>query len=278
MPATTGFAIATLVLNIAKRLNEKNKSDPTLSAGSIPSEVGLANGIHTLIEEGLLKLNPIDIETPEVVSDLLFERVLESITKFQESVKKHVTVDGILGNQTLNFLQLPSCLGTRAFRTFTASGNNAPNASPDGGEDGDEPKLRYEIEIDSLPNIPDAIDLIADAWSIWASIIKLDIQEATSSDSANVVIRGAALDGLGAKLADADVGPPEKNLMEVRFDISETWTQDKFLYAAIHEFGHILGLHHTDIPGNIMFKRYQPDIEIGQDDIDRATLIWGARD
>lgn len=273
MPFNEVLAAATLVTNIAKRLKQDIIDEGKIPESGQPSENELAKGIQQLIEEGFLVLNKIDIETPETLKESLLNRVTNAITDFQSKFS-NLTLDGILANQTLNFLNQALCPGSLDRKNNETIGSTATSVEPKIGSK-KRPKLRYFIE--SLPNIPENTQIIKEAWGAWSRRINLDIQRTGTKDEANVIIKTVPLDGANT-LARATLGPPGATLMDVKFDSTEVWDDQKLLFAAIHEFGHTLGLDHVSTEKNIMFKRRQLDfVGIGPLDDQLVVAIWGER-
>lgn len=273
MPINEVLASAQLVTTIAKILKKKMEDEGKIPESGLPAENELANGIQELIKDGLLILNQVDIENPDIVKDSLLARVTKAVTDFQSKFS-NLTLDGILANQTLNFLNQASCPGPLDPKDSEKIGSAATSVEPKIGSK-KRPKLRYFIE--SLPNIPENTQIIKEAWGAWSRRINLDIQRTGTIDDANVIIKTVPLDGANT-LARATLGPPGENLMEVKFDSTEVWDDQKLLFAAMHEFGHILGLDHVSTEKNIMFRRRQPDfLGIGPLDDQLVVAIWGER-
>ena len=85
-------------------------------------------------------------------------------------------------------------------------------------------------------------------------------------------------DGAGGTLAHAFF--PEDG--RAHFDKDETFTDGTssgfFLWAAVHEFGHSLGLEHTNIYGAVMYPIYTgyvPDMKLHYDDIAGIQSLYG---
>ena len=77
--------------------------------------------------------------------------------------------------------------------------------------------------------------------------------EAEGKVNLDIVVN--SLDGTGNKLAEATVGNGPAGTTQpyqLAIDTNEEWTDEKFLYAVVHEIGHLLGLEHNESPGDIM--------------------------
>lgn len=86
-------------------------------------------------------------------------------------------------------------------------------------------------------------------------------------------------DGPGGVLAHAYF--PQDG--RAHFDEDETFTHGthsgvNLLWVAVHEFGHSLGLEHTNIWGAIMYPYYTgyvPDMKLHSDDIAGIQYLYG---
>lgn len=275
----TLLATTKLVEFLANGLSERNAGAGFASA--LPRISELAEGIGRLVEDKVFDLDGIDIEDME--SDEKKKEVLDklstAITVFQNLFPERTTRGGFLDMETLKLLNRSTCAGERCARVLKMKGETADDISPFATKD---PVMRYWMI--SYPSVPDAKGHFADACQLWSRQIRLDIREAESEAEANLVVFNHDIDGRGRDLADADKGPPRDRVMELRFDLLEDWSINKFLYASIHEMGHILGLGHTVTRNEIMFKQYQPDYfefhknnknVLSDNDILRAQEIWG---
>ncbi|KAM7448845.1 hypothetical protein ABFA07_003124 [Porites harrisoni] len=129
----------------------------------------------------------------------------------------------------------------------------------------------------------------------WAEVSTLTVREADSSASDNDVdilisfVRGFhndpyPFDGQGGTLAHAYY--PHNNLGlsgDAHFDDDErftTGTSDgiNLDWVAVHEFGHSMGLEHSNVRESIMYpwyKGYFPNIELTEDDILGIQALYG---
>jgi hypothetical protein len=149
--------------------------------------------------------------------------------------------------------------------------SNTPVPQP---ETSDMRAIRWWFEPGSLPAVPDgdAEVLLRRAWVNWIMVAEIDCQKALTRQGANVIIKQANIDNRsGGVVADAHVGPPNGMVFDLRFDIAETWTADKFEATAAHEIGHLLGLRHATSGGLLMSPTYQPGIREPRDG-DRIAL------
>ncbi|XP_077868624.1 matrix metalloproteinase-19-like [Saccoglossus kowalevskii] len=129
------------------------------------------------------------------------------------------------------------------------------------------------------------------AFQLWADVSPLTFTEVASGD-ADINIEfarwthsdgyAASFDGPGGTLAHAYF--PENG--DAHFDDDETFTvysdegTNLFIVAA-HEFGHSLGLGHSNTQGALMYPWYQgyvPDYQLPQDDIMGIQYLYGMPD
>ncbi|KAK3606988.1 hypothetical protein CHS0354_011855 [Potamilus streckersoni] len=131
---------------------------------------------------------------------------------------------------------------------------------------------------------------MARALDIWANETNLKFNYVKSKKvSADIVINffagahgdGQPFDGPSGTLAHASL--PTGGV--VHFDDEEDWFlsskgqeggTEMFIVAA-HEFGHTLGLDHTNVPGALMypFYSYTPNLSLHKDDIEGIQSLYG---
>jgi Matrixin/Putative peptidoglycan binding domain/Tectonin domain len=133
------------------------------------------------------------------------------------------------------------------------------------------------------------------AGQLWSEVTVLSIYEVGITWAHDFRIRfvsgdhgdGSSFDGSGNVLAHAFFPPPKGGDLpgDVHFDTAETWqvilpsppgTFDLATVAA-HEFGHSVGLEHSNVPGALMFPTYSgPHRYLSEDDVDGIRAIYGS--
>jgi len=137
----------------------------------------------------------------------------------------------------------------------------------------------------------DQSDLVKLAFRQWSDVANIKFTQVSSSSNAQLVIstgrgRSDNFDGPGNTLAWAYL-PPNNNYkgqLLMRFDLDETWITNSsdrgilFLNVATHEFGHMLGLDHSNVQRALMAPYYAVNITKPQpqDDIPRIQSLYGA--
>ncbi|XP_014271620.1 stromelysin-3 isoform X2 [Halyomorpha halys] len=128
------------------------------------------------------------------------------------------------------------------------------------------------------------------AFSVWSAVSPLTFTQKRSVP-VNIEIRfvrqwhgdGNPFDGPGGVLAHAT--PPSNNVSYVHFDKAEHWTINghkgvNLFQVAAHEFGHVLGLSHSDKRSALMstdYCGYRPDFQLDNDDIFAIQALYGKR-
>ncbi|NOX59781.1 MAG: matrixin family metalloprotease [Planctomycetes bacterium] len=155
--------------------------------------------------------------------------------------------------------------------------------------------------------------ILVDALAVWSAVVPLNFQEAASAGEADMVLgfgtanhcelyaaanqqcpgtngQGGGFDGASGVLAHCYFPPGSggPNAGDCHFDDAETWAGNnangreiRLLETAIHEFGHGLGLGHSDDESAVMFASYRPNrrkVELRPDDIKGIQELYGARD
>ncbi|KAL8604575.1 hypothetical protein ACOMHN_013355 [Nucella lapillus] len=136
------------------------------------------------------------------------------------------------------------------------------------------------------------IDAFRNAFKKWANVVPLNFKKVTSG-SADMEISfarrqhsdgpGNAFDGRGGTLAHAFF-PGETPLAgDTHFDDDEQWTLGteqgtNLEIVAAHEFGHALGMGHSNVPSALMapyYQGYDPSYTLNRDDIAGIQTLYG---
>jgi hypothetical protein len=131
---------------------------------------------------------------------------------------------------------------------------------------------------------------IRDALALWSAVTPLTFTEVTGTP--DIVITWAkgthsvcsAFDGPSGVLAHAYFPPPNGGDIagDAHFDDDERWTLDgggiDLVTVAAHEFGHSLGLAHSQVQGALMYPYYGgPAPRLSPDDIAGIQALYGVK-
>ena len=130
---------------------------------------------------------------------------------------------------------------------------------------------------------------VARALQVWADVTDLTFQQKRYGP-VHIDIKfadgehgdGDPFDGLGGTLAHAYF-PVYGG--DAHFDSGEKWTMNSelgtnLLQTAAHEFGHSLGLSHSDKSQALMapfYRGYQPEVKLDKDDIQAIQSLYGTK-
>ncbi|XP_071316695.1 matrix metallopeptidase 30 [Trachinotus anak] len=204
----------------------------------------------------------------------------DRLRKMQEFFGLEVT--GQLDSNILEVMARPRC----GFTDVTRYGHF------DGQPKWDKPVVTYRITHYTPDLSQRQVDAtIAKALKVYSDVIPLDFMQ-IDSGTANIMITFqsqdhgdfAPFDGQGGVLAHA-FSPGEGNGGDAHFDEDESWTltsagTNLFLVAA-HEFGHALGLAHSQVQTALMYPTYQyvntEGYKLPDDDRQGVQAIYGVR-
>ncbi len=131
------------------------------------------------------------------------------------------------------------------------------------------------------------------AFHEWQKYVKFQLIASTDSQGPNTIaiLFGAGshgdsfpFDSSGLTLAHTFYPAPpnpEPIAGDMHFNAVENWNTGgniDIYTVALHEFGHALGLGHTDNPGDIMYPYYRLGAKLSAGDIAGAVNLYGAAD
>lgn len=226
-----------------------------------------------------------------VVLDPQLDRT-EAIREFQN--KWNLTVTGELDSATLELMSKPRCgvpdvissedtLPLRRTKRYALQGGKWAKTD-----------LTYSF-ISYTPDLPrDQIrSSIRKAFDYWSAYTPLTFTEVNGGSDLEISFAagnhgdgaGSAFDGRGGTLAHAyfPVNVPIGG--DAHFDEDELWTVDSYtgsnlVQVATHEFGHALGLSHSENQAAVMapfYLSYDPSFRLQDDDIRGIQAIYGAK-
>ncbi|XP_043928518.1 collagenase 3-like [Protopterus annectens] len=191
-----------------------------------------------------------------------------------------LTVTGQLNSETLAIMKLPRC-GIPDMAGYNLFPNNLKWPTNN---------VTYRIENYS-PDLPpvDVDRAIKKALKVWSDVTPLKFTRIYSGTADIMISFGSGehgdkypFDGPDGLLAHAF--PPGQNLGgDTHFDEDETWTTNSKGYnlfnVAAHEFGHALGLQHSQDVGALMYPVYSyvnpKEFQLSDDDVKGIQVLYG---
>ncbi|GIY55168.1 stromelysin-3 [Caerostris darwini] len=214
------------------------------------------------------------------------ETISSAIKDFQRFAGINQT--GTLDNDTLTMMNTPRCgvkdkIGSSAFarrrKRYALQGSKWRTT------DLTYQILKYPAKLKDRTKVEKEI---ARAFKVWSDVSTLSFQE-KKTGRANIIISferrdhgdGDPFDGPGKTLAHAFF--PQFG-GDAHFDDEEKWTVSgmtgtNLFQVAAHEFGHSLGLSHSDIKEALMapyYRGFQPILELDNDDVEAIQSLYGS--
>lgn len=229
--------------------------------------------------------------TVELLKNVSLTDIQAAIKMFQQYFGIHA--DGMLNDQTLRAMQTPRCgcpdkldKSNQSHVEFLRVAEAVQGKKDQWNKTG----LTYYVADYVTGKIPRANQrkIFKAAFKAWDDVCGLNITETNSADKADILIatgKGVRhqFDGKGGTLAWAYMPRGNNEKLSMRFDLDETWVENKtdrgiLLYnVACHEFGHLLGLSHSKHSTALMAPYYNPFVGTPQDrdDILRIQKLYG---
>lgn len=226
-----------------------------------------------------------DLKFMEVYLDKYFPSFNKAAgPSLEERIKEmqkffHLTVTGKINEETMKIMEQPRC----GVQDVTKQHKYVARW--------EKKLLSYRIN-NYTPDLPPRkVDQIIDrAFKVWSDVTPLQFRKTSGRADIEILFAygghydGVPFDGRGQTLAHAFFPGPGLG-GDAHFDESEQWSENNrevnlFLVAA-HEFGHSLGLEHSNVPGALMFPTYSyvnpKTFNLPYDDKRRIQRLYGMR-
>uniref|UniRef100_A0A8D9ERG8 Matrix metalloproteinase-16 n=1 Tax=Cacopsylla melanoneura TaxID=428564 RepID=A0A8D9ERG8_9HEMI len=214
------------------------------------------------------------------------ETLARAVMEFQNFAGLNLT--GHLDDDTLHMMTLPRC-GVRDKVGFASDSRSKRYALQ--GSRWRVKDLTYKIS--KYPRVlgrHETDEVVRKAFQVWSDVTPLTFT-AKKSGQVHIEIRfergehgdGDPFDGPGGTLAHAFF-PVYGG--DAHFDDAEKWTVNSYkgtnlFQVAAHEFGHSLGLSHSDERSALMapfYRGYEPSFSLDSDDIEAIQALYGSAD
>lgn len=230
--------------------------------------------VKYLHKYGYLLQIPREQAVEQILTNITLKDIIDAIQKFQEFVGINI---GELDAKTMRLMDAPRC----AMPDIMEARREAAKWNKN--------QLLYFVEsyVDDLPT-ETSKTIMADAWNEWEKVANIKVDQTTSRNKANIICsvgtgRNDNFDGPNGTLAWAYLPDGRDSQLLMKFDLSETWTENStqrgilLKNVACHEFGHLLGLEHSRVQSALMAPYYAPGISKPQnnDDVSRIQKLYG---
>ncbi|XP_029673654.1 matrix metalloproteinase-14 isoform X4 [Formica exsecta] len=253
------------------------------STGAAPIDVVISD---TTAANYLAQYGYLPPTNPENGAFLSEEKLTAAIEEFQAFAGLNIT--GELNEETAKLMATPRC-GVKDKVGPAADGRSKRYALQ--GSRWRTKNLTYKIsKYPTGLNKQEVDKEIAKAFGVWSGETDLTFTRKTGRENVHIEIRfevgehgdGDPFDGPGGTLAHAYF-PVYGG--DAHFDDSERWTIRSYrgtnlFQVAAHEFGHSLGLSHSDVKSALMapfYRGYDPHFVLDQDDTDAIQALYGEK-
>lgn len=233
----------------------------------------------------LVKYGYIPPEDPKHAAYRTKEFYEEAVRNFQKMA--NIPITGVIDTATKEMMKRPRC----GVRDDVGTSDNARRKKRYAlhGSKWSKTQLTYKISKYGSKISKKDVDTEVDrAFAIWSDVSPLTFVR-YESGSVDIDIRfekswhgdNNPFDGQGQTLAHAFF--PQYG-GDAHFDDDEPWTINvpdgvDFFQVAVHEFGHSLGLAHSNVYSALMapfYKGYTPDFALGRDDVLAIQALYGS--
>ncbi|ENN73021.1 hypothetical protein YQE_10356, partial [Dendroctonus ponderosae] len=225
-------------------------------------------------------LGPVKANSSQLLDESSFRKAVEDFQSFAG-----LTVTGELDDQTMETMQLPRC----GVKDKVGTGDNRAKRYALQGSRWKVKNLSYKISKYPPKLKRKEVDAeVQRAFNVWSGYT--DLSFTPKSGQVHIEIRfetgehgdGDPFDGPGGTLAHAYF-PVFGG--DAHFDASESWSINSYrgtnlFQVAAHEFGHSLGLSHSDVRSALMapfYRGYDPAFSLDQDDVSGIQALYGKK-